>query len=137
MFFGVSKRRVINILWAGEQKRRGDLKETNHIIVFFVLLRLPDLNVQAFPNIFFQLPHVYPFGTFGIIDKFWSNPPRLTLRGSQEVLLSSILHCRTVAIKSIVKARAVIIVIVEELGIEGYVKSITGLRGNEFKICKA
>lgn len=96
------------------------MKGTHHRIRV-VGIRLGYHDVQAPPYVIFELPNVDTLCPFGIVHKFRLDTPCLPLRRSEEILLAGLSARRqvaTVAIEAVVEARAVIVIFMEELGVE-------------------
>jgi hypothetical protein len=82
-----------------------------------MLLRTRDL--ETLPDILLQLPDVHTLRTFGIVDKFRADASCLTLRFREEILLSWIGSAGQISIKAVIKAGTIVVIVMEELGIEG------------------
>src|SRR5882762_339089 len=106
------------------------------LILTMWLLHPCNFNIQPLPNVLLQLPHIDPFRPLGVIDKFRSYSPGLSRSCSKQVLFPGI-NVRhgptaiTFALKDVVKPGAVVIVVVEELGVEWYGTSVCGCVSKE------
>ena len=96
-------------------------RNTDHGVFVFFLSRGHD-DVQVLPDIILELPDIHPLGTLRIVDPLWPNTPSGVLRQRQEILFARFHRSRdnvpAVAVEHIVEARSIVIVVVEELGVE-------------------
>jgi hypothetical protein len=87
-------------------------------------------NIQAFPDIVLQLPNIHSLCPPRIIDKLRPNTSRLTRRAGQQVLSTCIDTCCThsfaVDFVYVVEPWSIVVVVVEELGVERDCTSICG-----------
>jgi hypothetical protein len=83
-------------------------------------------NSETLPDILLQLPDVHAFCALCIVDKLWTDASCLALRLREQILLSWVGGPSQVAIKAVVEAGAIIVIVMEELGIEWDSTPITG-----------
>lgn len=94
------------------------IKLSHHCFRVVIRPLLRSGNSEALPDVLFQLPDVYAFRAFGIVDKLWANASRLALRLRKKILLSWVGGPSQVTIKAVVEAGAIVVFVMEELGIE-------------------
>ena len=92
----------------------------------FYLLLIRNWYFKTPPDVILQLPDVHSLSTLSILDKLGSDPSCPALRPRKQVLFPWIGSTRQVAVKAIVEARAIVIVVVEELGVERDRTSVSG-----------
>jgi len=83
-------------------------------------------NPETLPNVLFQFPDVYAFCPLGIVDKLWADASCLTLRLREQILLSWVSSRGQVTVKAVIEARAIVVIVMEELGIEWDSAPISG-----------
>jgi hypothetical protein len=93
-------------------------KKLSHHCLRLVRSLLRSGNSETLPNVLFQLPDVHAFCALCIVDKLWANASRLALRLGKQILLSWVGGPSQVAVKAVVEAGAIVVIVMEELGIE-------------------
>ena len=101
-------------------------KKFSHHSFGVVGLLLRSGNSETLPDVLFQLPNVYAFCAFCIVDKLRTNASRLALRLRKQILLSWVGGLNQATVKAVVEAGAIVVIVMEELGIEWDPAPISG-----------
>ncbi len=102
------KVRICEFLWA----------ISYHRLCVSWLLLVGSWNLKAPPYVILELPDIHTLRTLGIVDELRSNSSCLALGPRKQVLFPWISSTSQITIKAVVKARAVVVIVVEELSVE-------------------
>ena len=89
-------------------------------MICIILSNLGNDDVQILPYIVFQLAYVDPFGAFGVVDKLRTNTACGSLDITEEFLFVVGIYRTIAAVINIIESGPIVIIILEELGIEWY-----------------
>ena len=102
------------------------LRNANEKLISHHYLGVVGWNSETFPDILFQLPDVHSFCALCIVDKLWTDASCLALRLREQILLSWVGGPRHITVKAVVEAGAIVVIVMEELGIEWDSAPISG-----------
>jgi hypothetical protein len=98
-----------------------------HEVILRLHFRHDDL--QALPNVLFEFPNINPLRFLSIVHKLWPDSPGASIDGGQKILFFWISRYAATArttFVDIIKSRTIVIIVVEELRVEGNSTPIGG-----------